>query len=260
MISIKTSNNIFCNKRVILDYLDSNLFESKDEFEQISWLELRISDFNSEEKFEEFLEEFFRLLGQDFFIDIICYERTEKLKSRLRSYGKLFYELRKNNFISDKNSVEKELDTDESHSIFTGIIQVDEVDDEIIFNEIFEPYFKFGHVELKHSKTSKPERLEGLIKKIDLQLLRNNKLIEVDYLILLERFVSSSSMVFSYMFDGKDDLVFTVYSGKGIKKQIEEVIQNSLPKELKIKRIDADSKEIDRLIDSYFRDWKTIKS
>ena len=67
-------------------------------------------------------------------------------------------------------------------------------------------------------------------------------------------------MVFSYRFDGKDDLVFTVYSGNEIKKQIEEIIQNSLPKVLKIKRLDADSKEVDRLIDSYFRDWTTIKS
>lgn len=260
MISIKTSNNIFYNKQVILDYLDSNLFESKDEFEQISWLKLRISDINNEEKFEEFLEAFFRLLKQDFFIDIICYERTEKLKSRLRSYGKMFHELRKNNFINYKNSIEKELDTGDNHSIFTGIIQVDEVDDEIVFNEIFKPYFKFGHIELKHSKNNKSKRLQGLIKNIDLQLLRNNKLIEIDYLVLLERFVTSTSMVFSYIFDGKGDLVFTVYSGNEIKKQIEEIIQNSLPKELKIKRIDADSKEIDRLIDSYFRDWKTIKN
>ena len=257
MISIKTSNNIFYNKRVILDYLDSNLFESKDKLEQISWLELRISDVNNEEKFEEFLEAFFRLLKQDFFIDIICYERTEKLKSRLRSYGKLFYDLRKNNFINDKNSAEKELDTDNRHSIFTGIIQVN---DEMMFNEIFEPYFKFGHIELKPGETNQSERLQNLIKKIDLQLLRNNKLIEIDYLILLERFVTSSSMVFSYRFDGKDDLVFTVYSGNEIKKQIEEIIQNSLPKVLKIKRLDADSKEVDRLIDSYFRDWTTIKS
>ena len=259
MISLKTSNNIFYNKRVILDYLDSNLFESKDKLEQINWLELRISGVNNEERFEDFLEDFLELLKQEFLIDIICYERTEKLKNRLRSYGKLFYELRKNNLIDDQYLIEKEIDTGNNHSIFTGIIQVDEIDNEIIFNEIFKSYFKIGHIELRNKTANKSSRLEDLINEIDFELLRNNKLIEVDYLILLERFVTSTSMIFSYKFDGKDDLIFTVYSGNEIIKQIEEIILNSLPKGLKIKRIKADSKEVDRLIDSYFRDWRTIK-
>lgn len=89
MISLKVSNNIFYNRRVILDYFDSDLFESGIEIEDVNWLELRISGEENEEVFALFLDAFLSALKSDFLIDLMSYERSEQLKSRLRSYGKL---------------------------------------------------------------------------------------------------------------------------------------------------------------------------
>jgi hypothetical protein len=258
MISLKTSNNIFYDKRVVLDYLESDLFESGNETKYVNWLELRISGEENEERFEEFLEVFFSLLKNEFLIDIFCYEKSEKVKNRLRSYGKLFYDLRKEKLIADQFLIEKELDTGENHSVFAGIIQVNEIDNEIIFNEILSNYFRFGHAELKDNSANDSDRLESLMKHIDFKLLRKGSLIEVDYIILLDRLVVPTSMVFSYLFDGKNDLVFTVYCGNEIFNQVEDMILKSLPKDIKLDKINASSKEVDRLIDSYFKDWRTV--
>jgi len=236
------------------------LFESSHELEEINWIELRICGEDNEEIFEGFLEKFISLLKEDFLIDLFNYERTEKVKNRLRSYGKLFYELRKENYVGDKFLVEEELDTDENHSIFAGIIQVDEVDNEIIFNELFGSYLKFSHVELINKSPIKPDRLKKLMEYVDFKLLRRGKLIEIDYLTLLDRFVTPTSMIFSYLFDGKDDLVFTVYSGHKIFNQVEDIIFKSLPNDIELNRINASSEEVDRLIDSYFKDWKTVEN
>lgn len=258
MISLKTSNNVFYNKRIILDYLDSDLFESGNGIKDVNWLELRISGEENEEQLEEFLEVFFSLLKKEFLIDIFCYERSEKIKNRLRSYGKLFHGLRKEKFVGDQFLVEKELDTGENRSVFAGIIQVDKIDNEIIFNEILGNYFRFGHAELADKSVDGLNRLESLLECVDFKLLRKGKLIEVDYLTLLNRLVAPASMVFSYLFDGKDDLVFTVYSGNEIFNQTEEMILKSLPKNIKLDKINASSNEVDRLIDSFFKDWRTV--
>ncbi|MCB9296064.1 MAG: hypothetical protein H6559_23525 [Lewinellaceae bacterium] len=258
MISLKTSYNIFYNKRVILDYLGSDLFESGDEMKHVNWLELRISGEGNEERFEEFLEAFFSLLKKDFLISIFCYERSEKVKNRLRSYGKLFYELRKEKFIGDQFLIEKELNTDENHSVFAGIIQVDEIDNEIILNEILGNYFRFGYAEFTKNGVNDSNALESLMKHVDFKLLRKGKLIEVDYLSLLNKLIVPTSMVFSYLFDGKDDLVFTVYSGSDVFNPIENIILQSVPKDSKLEKINASADEVDRLIDSYFKDWRTV--
>ena len=65
-------------------------------------------------------------------------------------------------------------------------------------------------------------------------------------------------MVFSYLFDGKDDLVFTVYSGSDVFNPIENIILQSVPKDSKLEKINASADEVDRLIDSYFKDWRTV--
>lgn len=257
MISLKTSNNIFYNKRVILDYFDSDLFETSREIGDISWLELRISGEDNEEQFEDFLELFITELKTENWIDFFCYERSEKLKNRLRSYGKLFHGLRKEKLVGDQFLVEKELDTDETHSIFAGIIQVDEVDNEIIFSEILGNYFRFGRVEMVKRNGDQPNRLKALSELIDFRLLRKGKFIELDYLVLLDRFVKPTSMIFSYQFDGKDDLVFTIYCGNKIFSEIEATILKSFPGNTSLKRSTASPKEVDRLIDSYFNDWGT---
>lgn len=259
MITLKKSNNIFYNKRVILDYFKSDLLESNLEIEDVNWLQLRISGEDNDECFELFLEKFFLLLKTKYFIDVFCYNRTEKKKSRTRSYFKLFYDLRKSNLINSAFLIEKELDTSKDHSVFTGIIQVDEVDNEIILNEIISDYFKFGHVELSNSNSEYSNRLENLIKKVDLNLLQNGRPIRINYLALLDKFVSPTSMVFSYLYDGKDDLVFTIYSGMKIFDQIEAAVIESLPKSKKVNKLSASSEEVDKLIASYFKDWRVVK-
>ena len=259
MITLKKSNNIFYNRRVILDYFKSDLFESNLEIKDINWLQIRISGEDNEECFELFLEEFFSSLKTKYFIDLFCYNRSEKKKSRSRSYFKLFYDLRKSSLVNNAFLIEKELDTSEDHSVFAGIIQVDKVDNEIIFNEIISDYFKFGHVELSDSNSEYSNRLEGLIKQVDLNLLQNGKPIRINYLALLDKFVSPTSMVFSYLYDGKDDLVFTIYSGKKIFDQIEAAVTESLPKSEKVNKLSASSEEVNKLIASYFRDWRVAK-
>lgn len=258
MISLKRSNNIFYDKRVILDYLESDSFELGSKIKHVDWLELRITGEENEEKFEEFLDAFFSLLKKQFSIYVFCYERSVKLKNRLRSYGKLFFEFRKERIIGNEYLIEKELDTDEHHSLFAGVIQIDEIENEIILNEIIANCFRFGYAESIDNQLVRVNKLKKLIEQIDFKLLREGKLIELDYLTLLNRLVTPTSMIFSYQFDGKDDLVFTVYSGNQIFNQVEEVVLESLPEDIELHEEKANSKELDRLIDSYFKDWRPV--
>jgi len=261
MITLKKSNNIFYNKKVILHYFFTDEFDSDNQLNSaIDWFEMRITGSDNEEVFHGFLENFISDLKNDFFIDFISYERSAQLKNRIRTYAKCYHDLRKEHLINEKYMVEKEIDTNENYSIFSGILQVDEVDNEIIFEKLLDNYNQIIHAEVKGEDQEKPHRLEDMLDNIDLELLRNNKLVEVNYPILLERFLKKNSVIISYMYDGGDDLIFTAYSDKSVSNQLEKLIVNSIPEDQKVNRIIATSDEVDKLVESYFNDWRKVKN
>jgi hypothetical protein len=256
MITLKKSNNIFYNKKVILNYFLTDEFGSSDELNEIDWFELKIKGEDNDEVFDDFLEKFITHLKEEFYIDFITYQRSDQVKNRMRTYAKYFYDLRKQHLINEKYIVEKEIDTRENHSIFSGILQVDRIDNEMIFEELLNNYSRIIHAEIKEKK---PNRLAKMLDKIDLELLWNNKLVDINYTVLLERFIKPNSILISYMYDGKDDLILTIYSGRNVSNKLEKIITDSIPSDQMIKEVIATSNEVDNLIKSYFNDWGKVK-
>jgi hypothetical protein len=136
MITIKKSDNLFHSKRVALDYLATDVAEPSIGYGAVHWLEMRMAGADNEQQFEQFLDAFFSGLKAAFAVQLFCYERSAQPKSRPRAYAKLFYELRRANIIGAERMIEKELEVDEHYSVLAGIIEADEVDNEILLNEI----------------------------------------------------------------------------------------------------------------------------
>lgn len=252
MITIKKSDNLFHNKRAALDYLATDVAEPSIGYGAVHWLEMRMAGADNERQFEQFLEAFFSGLKEAFAVQLFCYERSAQPKSRPRSYAKLFYELRRANMISAECMIEKELDVDDRYSVLAGIIQVDEVDNDILLNEILGQRFRFGRAERKEYAPPAPERLAELMAQVDFALLRQGALIELDYLTMLSRFVGPAAMVFTYRFDGGDDLVFTVYCGAEVAGLVEALLLDCLPKGAPYRKIKSDAAEVDGVIERYF--------
>jgi hypothetical protein len=252
MITIKKSDNLFHSKRVALDYLATDVAEPSIGYGAVHWLEMRMAGADNEQQFEQFLDAFFSGLKAAFAVQLFCYERSAQPKSRPRAYAKLFYELRRANIISAERMIEKELEVDEHYSVLAGIIEADEVDNEILLNEIMGHRFRFGRAERKEHAPPAPERLAQLMAQVDFTLLRQGALIELDYLTMLRRFVGPASMVFSYRFDGGDDLVFTAYCGAEVAESVEALVLDSLPKGLPCRKVKSDAADVDGVIERYF--------
>lgn len=257
MITLKKSNNIFYNKKVVLNYFLTDEFSSSNELGEIDWFELKITGEDNDEVFEGFLERFITKLKNEFHIDLIAYQKSDQPKNRIRTYAKYFYDLRKQNLVGEKYLAEKEIDTKENRSIYSGIIQVDKIDNEIIFEELLNEYGRIIHAEIRGEQ---PDRLIEMLDKLDLALLRKDKLVNIDYTVLLERFINPNSIISSYLYDGRDDLIFTVYSGKNVSNKLEHIITDSVPPSQKIREIIATSDEVDHLIESYFNDWRRVET
>lgn len=58
MTTLKKSNKVFYNKRIILDYFSHDLSDSDQALDNIDWFELRISGADNDEVFDEFLLKF----------------------------------------------------------------------------------------------------------------------------------------------------------------------------------------------------------
>ena len=76
------------------------------------------------------------------------------------------------------------------------------------------------------------------------------------YISIINQLITPTSFTFSYMYDGKDDLLFTVYCGNELTKEIEQLIANSIGVE-GLEKKEASKEDIDQLITRYFADWRS---
>lgn len=261
MTTIITSGNIFENTNVVLDYLESDIvFDAPSKTKNVSWIRLEIAGEDNEEVFEDFYENFLTSLQRYCSIYFFYSESFKEQKSKIRSYVKLFYQLRKEKAIPEKDLVEKEIDLEKNQSILTGIIQVDELGTDYIIDELTSNGFKFGLVADKSSNEPKPVDLKRLGEELAKEIFKIGKSVRVNYLNLIKKILTPNSFIYSYMYDGKDDLIFTIYSGENVYLPLREKIKNSLPKGEIIKERQATTEEVDRIIDLYFRDWMPAKN
>lgn len=261
MTTIITSDNIFENTNVALDYLESDaVFDEPSKTRKVSWIRLEIAGDENEEIFEDFYENFLDSLKRDCSIYFFYSESFKEQKSKIRSYVKLFYQLRKEKSIPEQDLIEKEIDLEKNQSILTGIIQVDKLGTDYILDELTSNGFKFGLAVDETLSEPGPTNLGTLGSELTEEIFKIGKSVRVNYLNLIKKILTPNSFIYSYLYDGKDDLILTIYAGENIYMPLREKIKNSLSKGEAIKERQVTSKEVDRIIDLYFRDWMPAKS
>ncbi|HKK79140.1 MAG TPA: hypothetical protein VJ933_05905 [Phaeodactylibacter sp.] len=220
----------------------------------INWLELRIKGSENESEFEAFLYAFLKQAKLDYDVYLFFYERSPSLKSTLRSHTKLFYDLKREHLINPSQAEEQELSIDDKHSLMTGVIYANSIADDVIVNELILNGFRFGLLERKKNKPLKTQ-LSHFISCMDTQLLQLENLVELNHIALLERFLHPEAIAFTYIYDGKNDLVLDLYAGDVILEKTKNLIISCFPEGASIPVRSASRKEVDGLIANYFNHW-----
>ena len=254
MNSLTVSNDIFNNKQVVLDYLVNSNELNKIHIDHVNWIQLRISESDNEEKFLEFIDILMDKLKIRYDLFLLYAETEEHQKSKVRSVVKLFYPQRKKNIVKEGQHLEKEVEVSKDKSIMQGIIQINDIDNDTITEELMKiSLFQFGYgIEKSNSHNS----LDKISSKLEANLFdTSNTPLSKKYISIINQLISPTSFTFSYMYDGKDDLLFTVYCGNELTKEIEQLIANSIGVE-GLEKKEASKEDIDQLITRYFADWR----
>lgn len=256
MTTITISDNIFKSTDVVLDYLRSPAaFDEPSEMGDVRWISLAISGEENEAVFSDFYENFLTALQGSCGIYFFYSESFKEQKSKVRSHVKMFYQLRKAKAIPGEHLIEKEIDLADNESIMTGIMQVDELSIDHAIDELAANGFKFGLVVDNSSVARKPLDMASLKAQLTEELFTIGKSVRVNYLSLIKKLLVPNAFIYSYMYDGKDDLIFTIYAGADVYQPLLEKIEHSLPKGELVTERQATTEEVDRVIDLYFRDW-----
>lgn len=261
MTTITTSENIFENTSVVLDYLGSaTTLEAPPTTEDIRWISVAISGEENEAVFRDFYENFFTSLQRDYDIYFFYADNFKAQKSKIRSYVKLFYQLRRAKAVPETHLIEKEIDLADKQSILAGIIQVDELDAAYVMDELASNGFKFGLVVDNATNVGGRVDLAGLGAQLDEELFTIGQSVRVNHLSLVKKLLTPNAFLYSYLYDGKDDLIFTIYAGADVYASLREKMEDSLPTGELITEKQATTQEVDRVINLYFRDWRPTGS
>ena len=262
MTTITTSKNIFENTSVVLDYLGSPTaaFGAPPTTEDIRWISIAISGEENEAVFKEFYENFLASLQRDYGIYFFYADSFKAQKSKIRSYVKLFYQLRRAKAIPETHLVEKEIDLADKQSIIAGIIQVDELDTAYVVDELASNGFKFGLVVGHSTNAGKHAGLASLGAQLNEALFTIDKSVRVNHLSVIKQLLTPNAFFYSYLYDGKDDLIFTIYAGAEVYPSLRKKMEESLPTGELIADEQATKQEANRVIDLYFRDWRPVRN
>lgn len=254
MNSLTVSNNILNNKQVVLDYLVNDNELNKIHIDHVNWLQLCISGSDNEEKFLEFIDILIDKLKIRYDLFLLYAETKGHKKSKVRSVVKLFYPQKKKNIVKEGQYLEKEVEVNEDRSIMQGIIRINEIDNDTIIEELMKiSLFQFGY---GMEKSNGYNVLNDISDKFEANLFdTDNTPLSRNYISIINKLISPTSFTFSYMYDGKDDLLFTVYCGDELTEEIEQLIADSIGVE-GLEKKEASKEDIDQLITRYFADWR----
>ena len=258
MNTLVISQNIFQHKITALDYLQSDAFEEVLTMPNVNWMQLTLSGPDNEEVFAEFLERFMDRLKQKFGIYCYAFEGSVSPKNKLRSRTKLFYPLRKKYFVQAERILEKELDVEENESLLAGIINIHDTDQEPLVTEIIEDYCQFVYAERFQASTAH-DKLEALGAQLTLDLFFVGKKVEVNFFNLIDATLTTDSLIFTHRYNGKDEVVFTVYAGDRVLAVAEQLLRDSLTKGEPLAERAADVAEVEQMIERYYRDWNSSR-
>jgi len=130
-----------------------------------------------------------------------------------------------------------------------GIVKVNGLDDALLRDELIWTHFRYAYAV---SKEEDRFNLEHYLEGIDKDLFEEGKSLSINTIKLIERYISAHSFLFSYMFDGNDDLLFTVYAGKQAYTEVEAIITDIASNMGKLEKRTADIREIDKIIRLFF--------
>lgn len=225
--------------------------------QNVNWMQLTLSGPDNEEVFAEFRKRFVDRLKQQFGIYCYTFEGSVHPKNKLRSRTKLFYPLRKKYFITER-VLEKELDVEDNESLLAGIIKIDDTDKEPLVSEIIEDYCQFIYAEQFQASTAY-DKLEILGAQLTLDLFFVGKKVEVNFFNLIDSILTADSLIFTHRYNGKDEVVFTVYTGDRVLAVAEQLLRDSLTNAEPLAEREADVAEVEKIIDRYYRDWNSIR-
>lgn len=246
---ITVSDNIFYNSKVSLDYLMSNKNLDSEKLDSVGWIQLRITGEGNDDKFDDFLNAFIDRLKLSYELYFIYSQNIKAKKSRARSYAKLFYYLRKQEGLKNAAMEDKEIDLGPGYSTMAGIIEANRIDPEIIIDELMSNNFRYGYcVQSNRSNND----LKYYLNLLDEELYEEDESLRLNNVKLIEKFINPFSFLYSYMYTGSDDLLFTIYSGKEVYNDLESIITDIISETGQIEKKVADSKETDEIVDMYF--------
>ena len=221
-------------------------FASKAKSEQA----LRITGAGNDDKFDDFLSAFIGRLKLSYGLYFIYSQNIKAKKSKARSYAKLFYHLRKQEGLENAAMEDKEIDLAPGYSTMAGIIEASKVADEIIIDELMRHNFRYGYcVQSNRGNTD----LKHYLSLLDEDLYEEDKSLKINKVKLIEKFITPFSFLYSYMYTGSDELLFTIYSGKEVYPDLESIITDIISRTGQIEKKVADSKETDEIVALYFK-------
>jgi len=251
---ITVSDNIFNDASVAVDYLRSDKTFAVG---AVGFLQLKITGEDNEDKFESFFDLFLDKLRWSYDLYFIYSQNHKAKKSKARSYTKLFYELRKRSGLAEAVLADKEVEVAPGYSNMVGMISANELNGTLLRDELLLRHFRYGYAVRKEKNQFD---LEHYLEWIDKDLFEDGKSLSINTLKLIERYINAHSFLFSYMFDGSDDLRFTVYAGKQIYPEVEEIMTDMATRIGMVEKKKAGTHELEKLIELYFNAPEVGKS
>lgn len=259
MIKLTTSKHIFEERKVVLDYLrGDDVTETKREgAAAANWMRLELSGEQNDEEFEAFHQQFLEALSATFDLYWVYIEGTKQPKRKIRSHTKLFYEWRKNGQLEAGTYAEREIAFGDEESILAGAIQLCQLDTAVLSELISLSTFRFGFGVAKQAAAASKTSPQTLVDALDQGLIEDGRFVRLSHLGLMEALLHPDAFLYSYLYDGKDDLVFTVYCGKAIYDRFRQLLIAHLPNEGELVEAAPNASDTEDLVRLYFKDWRS---
>lgn len=251
---ITVSDNIFNDSSVTIDYLMS---DKSVVIDAVGLIQLKITGEDNEYEFEEFFDLFLNRLQWSYDLYFIYSQNHKARKSKARSYTKLFYDLKRQRDFAEGLMADREVDLAPGYSNMVGMIKVNGLGNTLLTDELMLKHFRYGYAVRKEENHFDLEHYVGWM---DKDLFEEGKSLSINSVKLIEKYITAHSFLFSYVFDGNDDLLFTVYAGKQAYSEVEDIMTTIAAKINALEKRTADSSEIDKIIELFFNSSRVEKS
>ncbi len=199
---------------------------------KISWYKILFEGEDNDKVYKSFFKDF--LLGldrQDHLKKYLFYYEQHVSKiSKARSKIGMFYHLMKKNEALRQRYIEAETKISDTSSFFFGAFQINKLEFDLIEENLINDNFRFGLCIQEDDFDGIENRIltESLISFPDtIQVSKSNR-VEVDNYRLIQKFLKANTLLYDFFFDGRDNLVFSLYVGEKCQQLANDVIKDSL--------------------------------